>query len=707
MRIPFLILFFSCLLCGKAWAQPRSYPLSWETSNFSNVRTEATATPYTTKLQLPYIYDFSSKYLQIKKITNGTTVIVNTQRPHGLVTYDAVEINAAISPVLISGIKYINRVSDYQFQLFDDITLTTATSSTAAINYLRINKVGATETLKPDTLAFYDNNSGVEITGGSAKNQLSYKIARFDGLNAKGTPYSTSPFALGYTDSLRSQPFDLSMYSTTDSIIMSFLYQHGGYGEQPDANDHFYLEFLDNTLQWNTVQDLTSSTGNSVDSFYVALVPINATKYFHNAFTYRFRSYGRQSGAYDVWNLDYIYINRKRKVTDAPIKDFAVRNGDQTFLKNYTAMPFDHFFNGNNDTTTFLQRVIKTTISNPSKFGKPKNIFVAVIDQYGDTIASSQTPNDQLPYLDSTYTNTLKNIKKITPRKPLYVDLHHGLRDLRRTDDSLATSLMDLMFNNIITKRTYLYDYYAYDDSEAEAGFGSNFSGIEMAYQFTAQKKDTLTHVDICFTRNKDVSLENFQIYLMAWGDTVTNELYKQPISIHYPNSINGFVRYALTTPIVIDSAAKFHVGYKKNFQQLLTVGYDRNSDSRSKTFYKESTQWSVVDNTNDAGSMMIRPVFYQASNNVPVGIHPSNGVNKNALLLYPNPASTSIDIVATEEIADLHYTMYSLYGQIVASGVITSTEHTINVAQLSSGMYLIVCTDAKGKTYSTRFIKE
>jgi hypothetical protein len=323
MRILFSILFFSSILCSKAWAQPRSYPLSWENTAGPLMRTEALGTPYTTTLKLPYIYDFSSKYLQLKNITNGTTVIVTSMRPHGLLTNDAVEISGAIAPVLVAGKKYINRISDYQFQLFDSVTLTTAaaTQNTSIITYLRINKIGAIETVRPDTLAFYDNNGGVTITGGSAKNQPSYWTARFDGLNAYGVPYSTSPYAKGPTDSLRSQPFDLSTYTANDSIMMSFQYQIGGFGEIPDPNgDHFSLEFLDNTLQWNLVNDITV-TSQSADSFYTVMVNINDPKYFHNAFAYRFTSFGRQSGAYDVWNLDYIYINKKRKATDPLIKD--------------------------------------------------------------------------------------------------------------------------------------------------------------------------------------------------------------------------------------------------------------------------------------------------------------------------------------------------------------------------------------------------
>ncbi len=726
MRLPFLLLFFICILSGTAWAQPRIYPLSWEASaEMNNVRTQAT-TDHTNTLKLPFFYDFSSKYLHIDQIIDGSStlpVVVRTLRPHGLKSKDTIQISGAKAPAILAdlnGLRIAKRISDYEIELFKDTSFSNVASritSIQNIDYLRISKLRAIETIIPDTLAFQYNHGGVQINGGSAKNQPSYYVARFDGLRENGVPYNTTnTFAIGYTDSLRSQPFDLSSYTVANNLYMSYYYQHGGYGEQPDANDHLYLEFLDNTQHWNTVKDLTGATGHP-DSFYIAMVPINDAKYLHNAFQYRFRSYGRQTGTYDIWNLDYIYINSNRTAGDTTIEDYAIRDGDQSFLQfNYTAVPFNHFFTGTNDATTYFNKTLKTTLTHQSNVGKPKSIDIVLRDKNQALVSTFQSGSDLEAFEDSTYTNTIGTPVFPTRNAPTYIDLTYLLTEANRTDVDVPISngIMEMMFNNAVTKRTFLYDYYAYDDAEAESGFGANEAGIEFAMQYECLQKDTLTHIDMCFTRNKDESLENFQMYLMVWSDDVTAdgaELYKQPINIHYPSSPNGFVRYELSTPIILESASKFHIGYLKNFPQLLTVGYDRNRDSRAKSYYKSGGTWYKMDtpiaDVNVAGSMMMRPIFFQADSNVPVGVQDPNGVQKNTLLLYPNPASESIDIVATEEVSDLSYMMYSLYGQTVASGVITSTDHTINVSQLSTGMYLILCTDKKGKMYSTRFIKE
>lgn len=717
MRILFLFVFLSSLLCGKAWAQPRTYPLSWGTSEPSNARTEATlATPYTTTLKLPYVYDFSSRYLHIKKITKGSPVLVSTLRPHGLKTKDSVYVTGSKAPAVaadLEGTKFINRIDDYQFTLYDSLNLSSLyeTSSDTTIDYLRITKVGAQETIIPDTLNFYYNHGGVQISTGSALNQPSYYVARFDGLNENGVPYSLNTLAVGYTDSLRSQQFDLSSYTPASSIYMSFQYQHGGLGESPDASDHLYLEFFDQTNTWNVVQDLNGAA-NDAATFYVAMVPITDAKYLHSKFQYRFRSYGRQSGSYDVWNLDGIYINTGRTAANTFIEDFAIRNGTPTFLKNYTAMPFKHFFSGNNDTTTFFNRNLSTIVTYPGITGKPKQALVTLVDQDRHLISSKTSAPDNTVYAAQTFNFTINSINFFTRNKPLYLDLNYSLIDNSRTDLETQPTF-ELMFNNVITKRTYLYDYYAYDDSEAEAAFGTNFSGTQIACKFVSEIMDTLTHVDICFARSKGPNLEGSQIYLMVWKDTVgidKKEIYKKPISIHYQNVSNGFTRYELTSdlPLVLDAQTKYYIGYEQNFPSLLTLGYDRHKDYRDNMFYKESSSWVQMstDSNIDSGVVMIRPVFFKASNNIPVGVRPSED-NKNGLLLYPNPASSTIDIVATEKVTDLKYIMYSLYGQVVSSGLITSTDHTIDVSQLSTGLYLILCTDIEGRSYSTRFIKE
>ena len=75
-------------------------------------------------------------------------------------------------------------------------------------------------------------------------NPISRGVATFDGLNAYGLPYdSVNKYASIYADSLCSQQIDLSTYIANDSIYLSFYYQPGGYGFEPDLNDSLMLFF--------------------------------------------------------------------------------------------------------------------------------------------------------------------------------------------------------------------------------------------------------------------------------------------------------------------------------------------------------------------------------------------------------------------------------------------------------------------------------
>jgi hypothetical protein len=146
----------------------------------------------------------------------------------------------------------------------------------------------------------------------------------------------------------------------------------------------------------------------------------------------------------------------------------------------------------------------------------------------------------------------------------------------------------------------------------------------------------------------------------------------------------------------------------------LLTVGYDRNNDARPYSYYNNNSTDHVsdyilmsTDPNIELGSMMMRPIFYNIANNVPTGVLQPNHTLKNSLILYPNPTSSSISITLKEDIQKMSYTIYSLYGQVMATGEITPEENSIPVGFLSTGMYLITCTDAQNITYSSRFIKE
>src|SRR5580698_8303778 len=114
-------------------------------------------------------------------------------------------------------------------------------------------------------------------------------VATLDGLNQFGAPYDTiKQYFYGPADSLTSQPIDMSIYSAADSVYFSFLYEPGGNGYQPAADDSLILEFKNSS---GVFQEVWADTGFVSNSFHTAIIPIRDASYFYDGFQFRFRNY--------------------------------------------------------------------------------------------------------------------------------------------------------------------------------------------------------------------------------------------------------------------------------------------------------------------------------------------------------------------------------------------------------------------------------
>mgnify|MGYP000632629706 CR=1 FL=1 len=140
-------------------------------------------------------------------------------------------------------------------------------------------------------------------------NPISRGVATFDGLNTFGVPYdSVNKYAAIYADSLTSQIIDLSNYTPNDSIYLSFYYQPGGYGFEPDLNDSLMLFFKLNNGLWNKVW---AKEGSSTTDFKQVLIPVSNAIYLNANFQFRFINKVTMQTNDDHWHLDYIKINNE------------------------------------------------------------------------------------------------------------------------------------------------------------------------------------------------------------------------------------------------------------------------------------------------------------------------------------------------------------------------------------------------------------
>jgi glucose/arabinose dehydrogenase len=85
------------------------------------------------------------------------------------------------------------------------------------------------------------------------------------------------------------------------------------------------------------------------------------------------------------------------------------------------------------------------------------------------------------------------------------------------------------------------------------------------------------------------------------------------------------------------------------------------------------------------------------------------NNFTKAGLSLYPNPAKTEIFIKNSSETALSKVKIFDLTGKLVLTKAVENNDTTpaVNIATLSSGLYLIAVEDATGNQYQSKLIVE
>jgi hypothetical protein len=204
----------------------------------------------------------------------------------------------------------------------------------------------------PDASKWQD--SSVYVNYGYAKYPISLGVATFDGLNKRGLPYKNiiSSTASEDADTLTSQPINLLSngsytYTPADSIALVFYYQRMGNGDNPESSDSLILDFYKPAQNiWQ--KRVWSITGSNIapvnDSTFTKVhIYITDTAYFHDGFKFRFRNKATPVGSVDHWHLDYIKLDKNLYTTDTIIDDAAFYYMSTPLLKNYSAMPYNHF----------------------------------------------------------------------------------------------------------------------------------------------------------------------------------------------------------------------------------------------------------------------------------------------------------------------------------------------------------------------------
>ncbi|MGN7888995.1 T9SS type A sorting domain-containing protein [Dyadobacter sp. 22481] len=550
----------------------------------------------------------------------------------------------------------------------------------ASLNLPFFDDFSTTKTLSPNT-RYWLPGSGVYINNTLTNSHPSVNVATFDGLNANGFPYNlVNPLTQGYTDTLTSQPINLNGKAAADSVYLSFYWAAKGLGELPDSSDYLQLEFFSKTQEWVPVW---TQQGYKVDTlFHQQFVAIKDPSYLHDAFQFRFRSYGRSSGPYDTWHLDYVYLNTKRSVKQPYLFDVAMRKPVSNILKKYTAMPLrqyrvspaaatadsvktdivNHFNNFNVLTSTYTL----TDAQRGTEFARVVQRSIVVQALKSQPLRAKIAPVNAAAQLDS---------------------LHLISKFFVATTDTIPGA--NLKTNDTITVRAALTDYFAYDDGSAEYGVQVNQKLGRVAVRYVLAKADTIGGVRMSMVSfNKDISGQGFTIQIYnSKGGKPDQVIAQRSVAVRYPAARDGFIDYAFAVPVAV--ADTFYVGWLQINDQPVTVGFDRNSFlGSSAVYYNLGTEWAKE--TSLKGSIMIRPYLGKKAQGIITGNEPVDAVNA---IFYPNPARGE---VRWNNRSLKKIEVYSTGGNLVHALEPVRNQQSATVEHLNQGIYIFKAMDGK-----------
>ncbi len=525
-----------------------------------------------------------------------------------------------------------------------------------------------------------------------AVNPISYGVASFDVADSTGEIRSLASSA-EVSDILTSRPINLE-YNLADSLYLSFAVQRGGFALRPEEKDSLVLQFSSPDTTWYSVWNMPG--GESDNTFHKIMVPITDDKLLVKGFQFRFLGYGSTEASSpepsfntnnDVWNLDYVLLDKNRTMNDTVINDIAMMYNVQSVISEYEAVPWKHYLANTAGVSTSDINFIYRSNGELSQAINRQYIISDMLGN-GSTYASGDDSENIFDHQIMTYS------------KPVDYQFNSNVSDSAcfevkafiQTDEESEGYMY--RWNDTVRYQQKFYNYYAYDDGIPEVGYGIGGVGTNsasLACRFNPIHGDTLRGVNIYF--NKVLNQENeHYFYLMVWdddggvpGDTLVQQVGVRPL---FKDSLYQYVYYPLDTPVYVSSA--FHIGWTKTTDDMLNVGFDKNRDASSKVHLNMFGAWQPA---SIAGAVMVRPVFSET----PI----VNAIEKPMEIiefsLYPNPA---VDLVTIEtQVAYDKLCLINIYGQIVKE---YDARNTFSVSDLQSGMYVVALYN-KGRLLGTQ----
>ena len=595
--------------------------------------------------------------------------------------------------------------------VFDHSTYPSLIIDTVAIwnNYSLIDSLNTgtfdtlwVDSLKNDSLAFgvvpplsnlWTDNL-VSINNNFPINSPSVGVATLDAVDYYGYLYPQGSSAAFTGDSLTSKNINLQNLTSTDGLLLSFMVEPGGIGDEPESTDKLILQFKDSSNAWSEVWSSSNESDLNTTAFKNVFVALTDGKFFHKAFQFRFINYaslssvssGWQSNA-DQWHLDYIVLDSNRSINDNYVQDVCFASPPSTQINGFFNVPWKHYLENKSITKTSSDSKVNnlgtTTV----------NVNVSsTIDEKGSVLFQDNSTSSQSIAGESATTFTQSYGGFQFSSIETYRTTFNSAHQLNTTGNNLITSNDTAHFVQVFDQS------YAHDDGTAEAGYGINSYNGQFALKYELLTSgDTLTALDIYF--NNTLKQENFDIpiSLQIWndnngepGDTLYTGISSFPIS---SDSLNAFLSYKLSRPLFLRGT--IYIGWTQLSSELLNIGLDRNTTLSDKAFYKISG--STWKKSSIQGAVMLRPRF---GTNTFLGINEIDRAQK----AYPNPAKNYFQLEGIQDNTNLM--IYSTSGLLIQTHESISSNTRISIEGLPAGLYILQLKKG-GEINYTKLIKK
>ena len=577
-----------------------------------------------------------------------------------------------------------------------------------------------------------------------ARNPPSVGMATFDGLSRGGQPYELPAGGIG--DRLTSKPIDLSGMNVNDNVFLRFFLAPKGYGQEPELDDEFYVEFRNKQGEWIQVLEIEGPIDVELDSvppFEFYAVQVEDNMFFHDAFQMRFSAETSPGGYGDWWHLDYIQLMMNSVSTNS-FPDFAFSTIPQTFLKNYTSIPLRHL------QADLENEIINSQDTMDMRVGDTLKIFVRNLNTVdvnnfsnSDVAFTDLSSNNPLstPFVVASDTESLtlelseRELSVVLPsvNRETLID---NLADLSGFDPihieneysfiGIAADEAEFKHNDTATLTTIFSNYFAHDDGTAEIQFffDGPVGGEQAAVQYKTNVKDTLKGIRFMFPHFSFIDFTGQFFNLVVWPgdengpDSLASPLLEMELlKPFYPDenrdTLQGFTTYQLEdifgnpTPLVLEAGTYFYIGFKQlttNDPVSFPIGYDLNNPCNCNFWrLSDGVGWRHFTEIGPPGALMVQPVFGNVVNSSNSTGEEITGEEK-FMSVFPNPATNLLNIEIENQLPDSYeFYIFNQIGQMVDQGVV---QQTIDVGNLMPGNYYLQVRDkSTGELWIEKFI--